>query len=158
MILVEKKRIQDIPVLQIVKQNRFSARLPLIVFLHGFTSTKERNLHYAYLYAEKGFRVLLPEAKYHGTRSWDLSETELGLRFWEIVMTSIEELSLLKAELEQQGLIDPLKIGVAGTSMGAITTLGAMATYDWIKAGVSLTDFRKKSPILKEWEGLKPNE
>ena len=138
MILVEKKSIQHIPVLHIAKQKQFSDRLPLIVFLHGFTSTKERNMHYAYLFAEKGFRVIMPEAKYHGTRSEGLTETELGFRFWEIVLTSIEELSTIKEELVEEGLVDPKRIGVAGTSMGAITTLGALAKYDWIKAGVSL--------------------
>ncbi|MBS8263045.1 esterase [Mesobacillus boroniphilus] len=138
MILVEKKRIQHIPVLHIVKQKQFSDRMPLIVFLHGFTSTKERNMHYAYLIAEKGFRVIMPEAKYHGTRSEGLSETELSYRFWDIVITSIEELSTIKQELVEEGLVDPARIGVAGTSMGGITTLGALARYEWIKAGVSL--------------------
>jgi uncharacterized protein len=138
LILVEKKRIQHIPVLHIVKQNKFSDRMPLIVFLHGFTSTKERNMHYAYLYAEKGFRVVMPEAKHHGSRSEGLSETELSFRFWEIVINSIEELGLIKDELVEEGLVHPSRIGVAGTSMGGITTLGAMAKYDWIKAGVSL--------------------
>lgn len=138
MILVEKKCIQHIPVLHIVKQKHFSDRMPLIVFLHGFTSTKERNMHYAYLFAEKGFRVIMPEAIYHGTRNEGLSETELSSRFWEIVMTSIEELSTIKQELVEEGLVDPSRIGIAGTSMGGITTLGALAKYEWIKAGVSL--------------------
>ena len=138
MILVEKKRLEHIPVLHIVKQKQFSDRMPLIVFLHGFTSTKERNMHYAYLFAEKGFRVIMPEAKYHGTRSEGLSEAELSFRFWEIVITSIEELSTIKQELVEEGLVDPARIGVAGTSMGGITTLGALSKYEWIKAGVSL--------------------
>lgn len=138
MILVEKKRIKDIPVLHIVKQKQFSDRIPLIIFLHGFTSTKERNMHAAYLFAEKGFRVVMPEAKYHGERAEGFSEMELGFRFWEIVLTSIEELSIIKDNLSEEGLVDPSKIGVAGTSMGAITTIGALAKYDWIKAAVSL--------------------
>ncbi|MBT2659899.1 esterase [Bacillus sp. ISL-45] len=138
MILVEKKTIQHIPVLHIVKQKQFKERMPLIVFLHGFTSTKERNMHYAYAFAEKGFRVIMPEAKYHGTRSEGMSQTELGFRFWDIVITSIEELSTIKQELVEDGLVDAARIGVAGTSMGGITTLGAMAKYEWIKAGVSL--------------------
>jgi uncharacterized protein len=138
LIVVEKKRIEHIPVLHIVKQKQFSDRMPLIVFLHGFTSTKERNMHYAYLFAEKGFRVVMPEAKYHGTRSEGLSEAELGFRFWDIVITSIEELSTIKQVLVEEGLVDPARIGIAGTSMGGITTLGALAKYEWIKAGVSL--------------------
>jgi hypothetical protein len=138
LIVVEKKRLKHIPVLHIVKQNQFSERMPLIIFLHGFTSTKERNMHPAYLFAEKGFRVIMPEAKYHGERSEGLSETQLGFRFWEIVLTSIAELSTIKDELVSEGLVDPYRIGVAGTSMGAITTLGALAKYDWITAAVSL--------------------
>lgn len=137
MIVVEKKRVEHIPVLHVVKQKQFSERLPLIVFLHGFTSTKEKNLHIAYLLAERGFRVVMPEAKYHGERSEGLSEMQLGFRFWEIVITSIEELSIIKDEFVLEGLADESRIGVAGTSMGGITTLGSLARYDWIKSAVS---------------------
>lgn len=138
MIVVEKKHIHHIPVLHVVNQAKYSEKLPLVIFLHGFTSTKERNLHYSYLLAEKGFRVIMPDAKAHGMREEGLSEKELGFRFWEIVMTTIKELSFIKSELETEGLIDPMRIGVAGTSMGAITTLGALAEYDWITSAVSL--------------------
>lgn len=138
MILVEKKRIRHIPALHIVKQKQFSDKMPLIIFLHGFTSTKERNMHPAYLFAEKGFRVIMPEAKYHGERGEGLSERELGFHFWEIVISSIEELAIIKDELVVEGLVDPSRIGVTGTSMGGITTLGALTKYDWIKTGVSL--------------------
>lgn len=138
MIVVEKKRLNHIPVLHVVKQNQFSERMPLIIFLHGFTSTKERNMHPAYLFAEKGFRVIMPEAKYHGERSEGLSESQLGFHFWEIVLNSIAEVETFKDVLVGEGLADPDRIGVAGTSMGAITTLGALAKYDWIKAAVSL--------------------
>ncbi|GAM15687.1 alpha/beta fold hydrolase [Mesobacillus selenatarsenatis] len=154
MILVEKKRIEHIPVLHIVKQKQFSDRMPLIIFLHGFTSTKERNMHYAYLFAEKGFRVIMPEAKYHGNRSEGLSEAELGYHFWDIVIKSIEELSTIKQELVKEGLVDLARIGVAGTSMGGITTLGALAKYEWIKAGVSLMG----NPSFEEFALWQMNE
>lgn len=138
MIAVEKKRINHIPVLHVAKQTEISAKLPLIIFLHGFTSTKEKNLHYAYLFAEKGFRVLMPDAKYHGERGEGLSEKELSFRFWEIVISSIDELEMIRDEFEADGLIERNRIGVAGTSMGGITMLGSLAKYEWIKAGVSL--------------------
>ncbi|PMX98283.1 esterase, partial [Pseudomonas sp. MPR-R5A] len=36
------------------------------------------------------------------------------------------------------GLADEDRIGVAGTSMGGIVTLGALTQYKWIKSAVSL--------------------
>ena len=154
MIIVEKKHIQDIPVLHVVKQKQFSEKLPLIVFLHGFASTKERNMHYAYLFAEKGFRVVMPEAKFHGERAIGLSENELGFRFWEIVLTSIEELSLIRDKLVDEGLVDPERIGVAGTSMGAITTLGSLTRYNWVKTAVSLMG----NPSFEQFALMQLNE
>ncbi|WP_210364605.1 esterase [Bacillus sp. REN3] len=138
MIVIEKKRIKHIPVLHVVKQKKFSEELPLVVFLHGFTSTKERNMHYAYLLAERGFRVIMPDAIYHGKRAKDLPEKQLALKFWEIVITSIKELSIMREELAAERLINPSQIGVAGTSMGAIATLGALSEYDWIRTAASL--------------------
>jgi hypothetical protein len=35
-------------------------------------------------------------------------------------------------------LVNPDRIGLAGTSMGGVVTLGAMTQYPWIKAAVSL--------------------
>ena len=154
MILVEKKHINDIPVIHVVKQKQFSEKLPLIIFLHGFTSTKERNMHYAYLFAEKGFRVVMPEAKYHGERALGLSEKEMGFRFWEIVLTSIEELSLIKDNLIAEGLADSERIGIAGTSMGAITTLGSLVNYEWVKAAVSLMG----NPSFEQFALMQLNE
>ena len=37
-----------------------------------------------------------------------------------------------------EGLADQEQIGLAGTSMGGIVTLGALTQYKWIKAAVSL--------------------
>lgn len=138
MIVVEKKNINHIPVIHVVKQEQLLEKMPLIIFLHGFTSSKEKNMHYAYLFAQKGFRVIMPEAKFHGDRDQGLSEKELSFRFWETVIASIDELSVIKEKLDEEGLIDQMRIGVAGTSMGGITTLGSLAKYDWIKVGVSL--------------------
>lgn len=63
---------------------------------------------------------------------------ELAGHFWDIVLNEIEEIGVLKNHFEKVGLVDGGRIGLAGTSMGGITTLGALTAYDWIKAGVSL--------------------
>jgi fermentation-respiration switch protein FrsA (DUF1100 family) len=122
----------------IVKQEYFSEKLPVVFFIHGFTSAKEHNLHYAYYLAEKGFRVVLPEALYHGERTIGLNEHQLSVRFWEIVLTTIDELHTIKEYFEAEQLIDSKRIGLAGTSMGGIVTLGALTKYDWIQSAVSL--------------------
>ncbi|XJZ28160.1 esterase [Bacillota bacterium Lsc_1132] len=138
MITIENERIDGIPLLHVVNQEKRLQMLPLIIFIHGFTSMKERNLHYAYLLAEAGFRVILPEALYHGERAEGLKEPDLYTRFWEIVLTTIEEVKIVKEYYEKKQLVADGEIGVAGTSMGGIATLGALTQYPWIKAAVSL--------------------
>jgi uncharacterized protein len=138
MILINKETIATIPVLHIAFQQSFSKPLPLIIFQHGFTSIKERNLHYAYLLAEKGFRVILPEAKYHGERGEEITEEYRNRSFWNIVTQSIEEIGLIIKECQQKKLVLDDRIGMAGTSMGGMVTFGALAKYPIIKVGVSL--------------------
>ncbi|BCB03019.1 prolyl oligopeptidase family serine peptidase [Bacillus sp. KH172YL63] len=138
MITVEKSTVQSIPFLHIVKKEIGEEQAPLCFFIHGFTSAKEHNLHYAYYLAEKGFRVILPDALEHGERSTGKSEQQLGEVFWKIVINTIHELGVLKEHFEEEGLILPDRIGVAGTSMGGIVTLGALTQYEWISSAVSL--------------------
>ena len=147
MIIIENKKYAEIPALHIVKNQLKDEALPLILFVHGFGSAKEHNLHYAYLYAEQGFRVLLPEADYHGERDRGIDDHEMDFKFWDIVVNEIKELQIIKDELLNQGQIDEARIGVAGTSMGGIVTLGALTQYPWIKAAVSLMG----SPYYEEF-------
>lgn len=137
-IFVEKDCIRDIPILHLYKQGKGHERLPFVLFIHGYTSAKEHNLHYAYLLAEKGFRVVLPDVQFHGERSISVEQHELHFKFWRIVLQTIHELQILKEHFEKQNLIDVDKIGVVGTSMGGIITLGALTQYSWINTAVSL--------------------
>lgn len=123
----------NVPLLHIVEKELETSDMPVMIFLHGFTSAKEHNLHYAYQMAKKGLRVLLPDAHLHGVRAEELDEVQLSLRFWEIVLTSLEEVGVLKDELANRGL-PAAKIGLGGTSMGGITTLGCLTLYGWIDA------------------------
>jgi uncharacterized protein len=137
-ILVEKIEVEGIPSLHIVDEKKASNQLPFVIFVHGFTSAKENNLHYAYLLAERGMRVVLPEALFHGERQREFPANELPFHFWEIVLTTIKELNIIKEYFEAKDLIDIKNIGVAGTSMGGIITLGALTQYKWIHSAVSL--------------------
>lgn len=124
---------EGIPLLNVAAENRFTDALPTVVFFHGHMSAKEHNLHYAYQLANKGMRVILPDAHLHGDRDEGLDEIQMSLRFWEIVLTSIEELATIHTVIHQKKLAEG-EIGIGGTSMGGITTLGALTVYPWVKA------------------------
>ncbi|MBS4210649.1 esterase [Bacillus sp. FJAT-50079] len=138
MIEIHHEQVDKIPLLHIVKATKRQESLPLVIFIHGFTSAKEHNLHYAYLLAEKGFRVLLPEANLHGERNHGLALNEMTYQFWDIVIQTIAELAQIKDEYIAKGLVDRDRIGLVGTSMGGIVTFGALTQYPWIKVAVSL--------------------
>ncbi|WP_044748729.1 esterase [Bacillus alveayuensis] len=138
MVVIQNEKIAHIPVLHVVKEEKRYEKLPLIIFIHGFTSAKEHNLHFGYLLAEAGYRVILPDALYHGEREEKVTEQELQFSFWNIVLNEIEEIAKIKDELASRHIIDEQRIGLAGTSMGGITTFGALTQYPWIKAAVSL--------------------
>ena len=55
MIIIDKKTVANIPLLEVVKQEFIQEKCATVFFLHGFSSIKENNLHYAYLLAEKIF-------------------------------------------------------------------------------------------------------
>ncbi|TQR20237.1 prolyl oligopeptidase family serine peptidase [Psychrobacillus vulpis] len=131
--IVNSECWDNIPLLHIYN-DEINNDSPIIIFLHGFESAKEHNLHYAYRLVNQGYRVLLPDAHLHGEREEKLDEVEISLRFWEIVLTSIEEVGKLKHELITRGYWKNQKIGLAGTSMGGITTLGCLTVYPWVDA------------------------
>jgi len=130
--LVKNEMWGNIPLLHI-STDHMNEQTPVVIFLHGFMSAKEHNLHYAYQLVNKGVRVLLPDAKLHGDRSEGLTETQMNLHFWDIVLNSIHEVEQLYNELKNKQLVTHDKIGVAGTSMGGIVTSGCLKLYDWIE-------------------------
>lgn len=136
---------KQIPLLHIYEED-MTEHTPVVIFLHGFMSAKEHNLHYAYQLVEKGVRVILPDAHLHGERTEHLSETQMNLQFWKIVMKTVTEVNTLYQELLLKQFVTPGKIGIAGTSMGGIATSGCLCIYDWIQtAGICMgtTSFTK---------------
>lgn len=130
MIKIIEKKIKEIPVL--IVQNEIEEHSQTVVFFHGFESAKEHNLTFAYLLAQAGYQVVLPDALYHGERNNRLTSEELALNFWEIILQNVADLSVIKDELNLKD------IGVAGTSMGGITTAASLTQYDWISVAVVL--------------------
>lgn len=150
---VKHQQWKGIPLLHVYNE-QMNAQTPIVIFLHGFMSAKEHNLHYAYNLVQRGVRVILPEAYLHGERDEGMPEAQMSLMFWQIVMTSIGEVGALKTELEERGFTGP--VAIAGTSMGGITTTGCLTTYNWVKTAAVLMGAVSFPQFLDfQFEGLR---
>lgn len=132
MISIEKKYIADIPVLEMVLDEKKGKELPLALFLHGVTNHKEKGLEPGYEMARRGMRVIIPDAYRHGERQEEIYNGRQEMEFWTIVTTSVEEIPAIVDHYTKEGLCDPKRITVTGLSMGAITACMALAAYPWI--------------------------
>jgi len=141
--------INTIPCLIVVDHEKKEKALPLIIYSHGFTSAKEHNLTIAYLLAKAGFRVVLPDSKYHGEREVKVTSSERQVSFWDIVMKNVEEFGVIKEHFANKDLILDGRIGVAGTSMGGISTSAALTQHPWIKVAAVLMGSPKITTYAK---------
>lgn len=137
MIEIYDEHAGDIALIHAVPAGQYAQPLPTVFFYHGYSSSKAVYSYFGYALAKAGFRVVLPDADLHGER-FNGDEPQRLAHFWEILKSNIDELPALKAHFEQRGLIADGRIGVAGASMGGMTTLGALVRYPWIQAAASL--------------------
>ncbi len=138
MIGIKHENIAHIPVLMVEDTRKDGQPLPVITYIHGVTSAKEQNLSLAYLLAEKGYRVILPDCYLHGERAEGLSNQDVSYKLWEVVINNLKELPIIYQALQDQNLILENQFGLAGTSMGGITTSAAMTQFAWIKVAAVL--------------------
>ncbi|MFC4619663.1 alpha/beta fold hydrolase [Camelliibacillus cellulosilyticus] len=138
MLVIKDTQIAGIPAIQVEEAGADQQALPLFIFWHGWTSGNESHMNIAYLAAKRGFRVVLPDAVGHNSRLEALSEEERNFGFWQVVLQSIHETNRIKDYFIEEGLIQNGRIALAGSSMGAVITLGSLAVYDWIQAAGSL--------------------
>ncbi|AVX39748.1 esterase [Yersinia massiliensis] len=136
MIEMSLENINGIEVIHAAPAGKRQQPLPTIFFYHGYTSSKEVYSYFAYAFAQAGFRTIAPDADMHGAR-FNGDETQRLSHFWEILKSNIDELPALKQHYQQAGLIEGQRIGVAGASMGGMTTLGAFARYPWVSAAAN---------------------
>ncbi|MBU5595226.1 alpha/beta fold hydrolase [Amphibacillus sp. MSJ-3] len=131
MIQIERVNWDGIPVLICTKKTLYDSALPIVIYLHGITGAKEDNLSIGYLLAERGFRVILPDAYMHGERD-NQNTTDLELHFFEIVENNLTDLKVIYDQLVNLKLIKNQSITLAGTSMGGISTAAALTCHPWI--------------------------
>lgn len=133
MISIERLNISDIPTLQVVSGSLAHDPLPTVIYYHGFNGEKESSLTIAYKMAEKGIRVILPDAPLHGERGTSDEPVEHGRTFWHIVLQTLEELASIRTYLLEKSFVLDEKIGLGGTSMGGMITYAALRKYNWIQ-------------------------
>lgn len=138
MIILKHEIIKDLPVMELVKQEQVDDKLPTAFFYHGWESYKERVLEYGYSLAQAGFRVILPEAYNHGERSTGNASEQDPMNFWQVVSSSVREFPVIVESYIDENKTFPDRVGVAGLSMGGITTSAILTQYDWVKSAVVL--------------------
>lgn len=124
---VRKRKIGNIPVLEVVPEEMIYEPLPLIIYYHGWQTSKELVLTQGRKLAREGFRVVLPDAANHGERKTQLSEIP-SLTFWQSIQTNLFEFSYLVDFFENLGLVNG-QIAVGGVSMGGMTTCGLLCQH-----------------------------
>ncbi|KGX87744.1 prolyl oligopeptidase family serine peptidase [Pontibacillus litoralis] len=150
MIGVYREKIEDIPVLIVVDATKENEPLPVVTYIHGITSVKEQNLPIAYALATKGYRVVLPDCYLHGERRTQLNNEQLMYRLWDVVAHNLKEIPVIYENMKKRHLLDGNRFGLAGTSMGGITTSAALTQFDWIKVAAVLMGTPQPVRFAKE--------
>ena len=134
MIQIDYREVSGVPYAEVVDASLKDQAIPIVVFYHGWTGSKDRVVTIGVELAKRGIRAILPDQLLHGDRGVRL----IGGEIWEIVANNIKELPIIKEEMRQRGLLDEAKFGVAGLSMGGISTYALFNQYPDITAAASL--------------------
>ena len=137
MIELEIRQFGDHESVHAVPAGKLSQPLPVVIFYHGFTSSKLVYSYFAVALAQAGFRVVMPDAPDHGARFTGDEQARQG-QFWPILHGNLTEFAALRDGLYQARLVADERLAVAGASMGGMTALGIMARHPEVKCVASL--------------------
>lgn len=138
-LIEEKGYIEDIPIIRFnLKDNR--RRVPTIIMYHGWSSNKESQRLRAFILANLGFQLIIPDANYHGERNrLENYDAENSVEyFWPTIINNIEEANKIIDYSVEHYNADSNKIGVIGHSMGGFTAAGVFTHNENIKTAVVL--------------------
>ncbi|ANG91252.1 esterase [Enterobacteriaceae bacterium 155047] len=137
MIELTTRRLGDHEILHAYPAGKATQPLPVIIFYHGFTSSKLVYSYFAVALAQAGFRVIMPDAPDHGSRYRGDEQSRLG-QFWPILHGNLVEFAGLRDALFAAGLVADKRLAVAGASMGGMTALGIMTQHPEVTCVASL--------------------
>lgn len=107
---------------------------PLVIFYHGWSASGNAHIHFGLEIARKGFRVIVPDARFHGRRN--LHKKLKPDAVYQAIKSNILEYPLIIERYKP--LIKDNFIGVSGMSMGGMTSCLLLANHPEISAGVCL--------------------
>lgn len=136
-ISVFERQIGQIPILEVVLDSERYTPLPLIIFYHGWQTSKELVLTQARKLAQHRIRVILPDAMFHGERKMPVS-TIPSATFWTSIQFNFIEFDSLIDYYHKKRLIADNLIGVGGYSMGGITASGLLVEHPEITAAACI--------------------
>lgn len=133
-LIVRKRNINHIPLLEVFPESEKNNPLPLVVYYHGWQTSKELALTPARKIAQKNIRVIIPDAMNHGERRIHEKSSIPSFTFWSSIQHNISEFDLLIHYFNERDLIKDHQIGVGGYSMGGMTTAALLTHHDNIQS------------------------
>lgn len=173
-VLIEKINANGIPTLLVCEEN--AKNLPVVFFIHGFTSKKEKDLNIGYELACRGIACVHIDARQHGERlssELDNSSDEIKAQyFFDIVSGTGDDVSEVISHYAKDDRVDTDRTGMAGISMGGFITYYVLtkdkrikaaapliATPDWedfIKANRNTIQGVDERPIIRKVSSIDP--
>jgi dienelactone hydrolase len=163
-VIIEERQPGGLPVLEIYNPD-MAGNPPIVIVLHGFNSSKERNMSDSYRLVKKGFYVVAMDAWRHGDLMDEafaqLSRMERNGDFWNIVIKTTPMLKNLVDYYATYKKADGSRIGLLGRSMGGMVIYDYLTTSrsSKIKSAVVLVStpawasferkFFQKNPVIQ---------
>ncbi len=67
--LILKRTVKNIPLLEVVLEELRDEKIPIVIYYHGWQTSKELVLTQGRKFAKKGIRVFITDAMNHGERN-----------------------------------------------------------------------------------------
>jgi len=129
-----REEINGVPCLKFKPKGDICA-LPTVIYYHGWHSSKEFMRFEALSIASHEYQVIVPDALHHGDRDpIDHDDPQnLDSYLWKIILQSVKESQKFIDLIVKDHEADPTRIGILGSSMGAVTAGGVFTNNTDLK-------------------------